>query len=86
MTHRLINLALFIGLVITLSYVGPALDDNSAEHEVAREELAKQNREERFATAAREICGQNAGWTVTQGNVLVCKTKRNKSTGQKVQL
>ena len=86
MTHRLLNIALFAFFLVSLAYLGPALDDNSAEHEVAREELAKQNREERFATAAREICGQNAGWTVTQGNVLVCKTKRNKSTGQKVQL
>ena len=85
MKHTAINIALFIGILAAMVGI-QAIDDNSAEHEVAREELAKQNREERFATAAREICGQNAGWTVTQGNVLVCKTKRNKSTGQKVQL
>jgi len=86
MTHRLLNIGPFAFFLVSLAYLGPALDDNSAEHEVAKQELAKQRQEERFSTAAREICGENAGWTVTQGNVLVCKTKRNHKTGKVAQL
>lgn len=85
MKHTLINIALFAGIVGCMVGI-QAIDDNSAEHEVAKQELAKQRQQERFSTAAREICGENAGWTVTQGNVLVCKTKRNHKTGQVAQL
>ena len=72
----------FLGL---LGFVGPALDveDHGYEHEVAREELAKEQRTARFEKAAREICGENASWALTSGkNEIVCKTKRGHKTGK----
>lgn len=69
---------LLMGFLGALGVVGPALDieDHGYEHEVAREELAKEQRTARFEKAAREICGENASWALTSGkNEIVCKTK-----------
>ena len=86
MKHTLINIALFCGIVGCMVGI-QAIDDNSAEHEVAKQELVKQNRPDRFEKAAREICGENAGWALTQGkNEIVCKTHRGHKTGRVAQL
>lgn len=71
---------LFIFLIFATSYIGPSLDDNGPEHEVAREELAKQQRYARFEKAAREICG-NSDWRLTDGkNEIVCLIRHSKKT------
>ena len=84
MTHRLINIALFVGILACM--FGIQVID-SQEHEVARQELAKQNKQERFERAAREVCGENSAYRLTnrQGEV-VCLTKRNHRTGKVAQL
>ena len=80
MKHTLINIALFCGIVGCMVGI-QAIDDNSAEHEVAKQELVKQNRQDRFEKAAREICGENAGWSLTTNqDAIVCKTKRGHKT------
>lgn len=86
MKHTLINIALFCGIVGCMVGI-QAIDDNSAEHEVAKQELVKQNRQDRFEKAAREICGENATYRLThkQGEI-VCLTKRNHKTGRVAQL
>lgn len=77
----ILMVGLFIGLIAATSYIGPALDDNGPEHEVAREELAKQQRDERFGKAAREICGPNSDYRLTnkQGEI-VCLIRHSKKT------
>jgi len=86
MKHTLINIALFCGIVGCMVGI-QAIDDNSAEHEVAKQELVKQNRQDRFEKAAREICGPNAGWSLTTNqDAIVCKTKRGHRTGKVAQL
>jgi hypothetical protein len=76
MKHSLINIALFVFIVGSMATI-QAVDDHGYEHEVAKQELAKQRREERMARAAREICGENAGWSLTTNkDAIVCKTKR----------
>jgi hypothetical protein len=87
MTHRLINLTLFVGLIVSLAYIGPSLDDNGPEHAIAVEELAKQRQQARFEKAAQEVCGPNASYRLThkQGEI-VCLTKRNHATGRVAQL
>ena len=83
MKHTLINVALFAGILAVMVGVQVVdATDNGPEHAVAKEEAAKQAREERFAKAAQEICGENAGYAITKGNVLVCKTKRGHKTGK----
>ena len=79
MKNTLINCALFAAIVATMFSI--QVIDNGAEHEVAAEELAKQNRQDRFERAAREICGENAGWSLTTNqDAIVCKTKRGHKT------
>lgn len=81
MRNTLIQISIFCALVTTMAYIGPQLDDHGPEHEVAVEELEKQNRQDRFERAAREICGENATWSLThvQGQI-VCKTRRGQKT------
>ena len=79
MKNTLINCALFAAIVATMFSI--QVIDNGAEHEVAAEELVKQNRQDRFEKAAREICGPNAGWSLTTNqDAIVCKTKRGHKT------
>lgn len=79
MKHTLINCALFAAIVATMFSI--QVIDNGAEHEAAAEELVKQNRQDRFEKAAREICGENAGWSLTTNqDAIVCKTKRGHKT------
>lgn len=86
MKHTLINIALFCGIVGCMVGI-QAIDDNSAEHEVAKQELAKQRQQERFEAAAQEVCGPNAGWSLTTNqDAIVCKTKRGHRTGKVAQL
>ena len=79
MKHTLINCALFAAIVATMFSI--QVIDNGAEHEVAVEELAKQAKQDRFDRAAREICGENATYSLThkQGEI-VCKTRRGQKT------
>lgn len=80
MKHTLINCALFAAIVATM-FSSIQVIDHGPEHEIAVEELAKQNRQDRFERAAREICGENAGWSLTTNqDAIVCKTKRGHKT------
>jgi hypothetical protein len=82
MRHTAINVALFCGILAAMVGI-QHLDSKGYEHEVAREEMAKQAREARFERAAREVCGENGSYTVTSGtNQIVCKTKRGHKTGR----
>ena len=81
------TLLLVVVACLLLSYLGPALDDHSAEMEVAREEMAKQRQQDRFERSAQQACGENASYRLThkQGEI-ICLTKRNRPTGRVAQL
>lgn len=68
-------------LVLLMAFVGPALDDNSAENIAAKQELASKHQQDRFERAAQEVCGPNAAFRLTQrqGEV-ICMTKRGHKT------
>ena len=86
MKHTLINIALFTVIVGAMLGI-QVIDDNGPEQEIAKQELAKQRRQERFEAAAREICGPNAGYSLTTTkDAIVCKTHRGHKTGKVAQL
>ena len=71
-----IMLLCFTGL---LAIVGPAIDDHSGEMAQADEIANQIKRERKEAMAARNICGENAGYQFN-GNSLQCFTHRGKPT------
>lgn len=78
MKHTAINVSLFLAVLGAMVGVQQLdIEDHGYEHQVAKEELAKQRREDRLAEAAREMCGPNGSWVLTQGkNEIVCKARR----------
>jgi len=69
----------WIGALIacaTLAYLGPTVLDRAA---TAQDEERRAAAEERFAKAARAICGENGAWT-REGNTLQCFTHRGHKT------
>ena len=62
--NTVINTALFCALIVAMVGI-QAIDDNSAEHEAARQELAQQRQQERFERAAQQVCGENASFRLT---------------------
>lgn len=80
MKNTVIQLAIFIGLVITMAYIGPKLDDNGPDHEVAKEELAKQRQQERFSRAASSMCGN--GYAVDAEGTVVCRVRKALKAGR----
>lgn len=72
---------LLIGLLGLLGFVGPALDDMGHEHEAAREELAKQQEQRRFAKAVTEMCG-NGAWFLDPDGSVVCQVRKALKAGR----
>lgn len=81
MKDSLTTALILMGILGLLGFVGPALDveDRGYENEVAREELGKQDAQDRFERAAQEVCGPNAAYsiTATAGEIL-CTTKKGR--------
>ena len=75
-----INTALFCG-ILAIMFGIQAIDDNSAEHEVAREELAKQRQQERCERAAREMCGNGIALVDGSGAVR-CEIRKALKAGR----
>ena len=70
-----VMLVCFAGL---LAFVGPAIDRSgeSAQADAAIDQIKREQREQ---MAARNICGENAGYQFN-GNALQCFTKRGAKT------
>lgn len=86
MKHHLINTALFCGIVAAMFGI-QLVDDRGYEHQVAREELAKQQRQERLLEVAKDVCGPGSGYRLTEGkNEIVCLTRRTGRTTKTAQL
>jgi len=78
--NSLINALLMVGFAILLSFVGPALDDNSKEHSTAKEAIEQQKKAQRFEKAAQAVCGTNAAFTDLGDGVIQCLTKKGRKT------
>lgn len=72
-------IGIFIFLILALSYVGPAIE-HGYEHEVAKEELAKQRQQERFSKAASSMCGN--GYAVDVEGAVVCRVRKALKAGR----
>ena len=66
--------AMLVFCIVTLAYIGPAIDDHSGES-AADDAIAQIRISERREAAARAVCGQNAGYQYT-GATLQCFTHR----------
>lgn len=58
------------------------LDDNSVEHSAAKDAIAQQQREQRFANAGKAMCGDNAAWVTVDENTIQCLTHKGRKTIQ----
>jgi hypothetical protein len=70
---------LAVFFVICLAYVGPNIDDHSAESAQAAEAIAQQRHEQRLTERGKAICGEGAAWQI-DGNTLQCFTHRGRKT------
>lgn len=69
-THRLLNIAVAIVLVLALAYFWPDADvAHSASQKAA---IAEQGEAFRLAKAAKEICKEKAAWTLIDSRVIQC--------------
>ena len=75
--NTIINTALFVFIVGATAWVGPALDEIDAKTQDAQQRIKHQQAEERRDRAAREICGENAGFSFDV-SVLTCFSKKGK--------
>lgn len=80
---------LTVSFAFVLCALGPLLDGHGEEQEQARaleDSIKQQEAQERFERRARMICGDNAGFKLTENaGEIVCLTKHGKARG-KVQL
>jgi hypothetical protein len=80
-TASAICLAIAFGLV--LGVVGPSIDDHGAEHAQAlalQDAIKASHAAERFADAARAVCGENGAWRNLGDGTVQCYTHRGAKT------
>lgn len=81
--------ALTLAAVLLLGWLGPALDDNSAERDQASalEHLQRQAAQrDRFERAAQRMCGPQSPWVEVSPGVIQCLTRHGKPTGRKTRI
>lgn len=76
-----INTLIFFFLVMSMGYLAPLLDDHGGEHEVAKQELAKQRQQDRFERVAREMCGNGVALVDPSGAV-ICEVRKALKAGK----
>ena len=80
----MIRTALFvIAAIVLLAYLGPALDDHSAEAAQADDLQSALNHaaeQQRFDRAAQALCGPQAAWQQLPDGSVQCKTKYGRPT------
>ena len=72
-------------ILVTLSYVGPAIDDNSddrAQADALQDAIKTSAAHDRFAKAAQALCGPNAGWAELPDGAVQCSTKQGHKTAR----
>ena len=78
--NTFINALLLVGMAIALSFVWPEMEDHHAENEQAKQALKDLRMQERFETAAQDVCGPNATWIDLGDNAIQCLSKHAKKT------
>ena len=75
--------ALVALFVVLLAIVGPTIDDHSAEQDQAlalQDAIKAEQAQERFAKAARDLCGENGAWRLIDARTVQCMTHRGAKT------
>lgn len=83
------TVALTLAAVLLLGWLGPALDDHSAERDeaAALEYLQRLDASrDRFERAAQRMCGPQAAWAEVGQGVIQCFTKRGRPVGRKARV
>lgn len=83
--HRALNwtIAGLIALLLSCSYLLDGPDDNHAEHAQAlslQDAIKSEAADARFARAAADICGENAGFSRIDASTIQCYTHKGKPT------
>ncbi len=82
------TLLLAMATITLLAWLGPAIDDHSAEQAQADDLQAAQQQadaQRRYEAAVQNVCGPNAAWMALQDGAIQCTTKRGTPT-RRVQL
>lgn len=75
--------ALALAALLLLCWVGPSLDDHSAEWDQAvtlQDAINAAIAQEKFAVAAQAVCGPQAAWQQLQDGSVMCRTKHGRPT------
>lgn len=75
--------ALALAALLVLCWLGPSLDDHSAEWDQAvtlQDAINEAIRQEKFAVAAQALCGPQAAWQQLSDGSVQCKTKHGRPT------
>jgi hypothetical protein len=79
-TATILMLALVLLFTVVLGYVGPAIDDHSAEYGAASDSIAQTRRDNHLAAAGKKVCGENAAVEDLGNGSIQCRTKRGFKT------
>ena len=88
--HRLVNLCLFLAIIAIYSLMANL--DGPSDHQAQADQLRnlqaiahQEAAQQRMATAAQAMCGDNAGWQLVDNATTVqCTTKRGFKTKKEV--
>lgn len=83
------NAVFVLAVVFLLSWLGPAIDDCSAERDQASamEYLQRQaGQRDRFERAAQRMCGPQSPWIEVSPGVIQCLTRHGKPAGRKARV
>lgn len=83
------TIALTAAFIAALSWLGPAIDDHSADFDVVRAVEDAQRAaaaRTRFERAAQGICGPQAAWEEVGNGVIQCFTRHGKPVGRKTRI
>lgn len=72
-----------VAMIALLGWLGPALDDNSAEFDQAADIEAARHQasaQARYDAAVQRLCGPNAAWRELADGEIQCETKRGTPT------
>jgi hypothetical protein len=73
-------LVLVMLFAVVLGYVGPAIDDNSAEFGAANDAIAQIKRDQRLAKVGKTICGDGAAFDDLGNGTIQCRLHSGRKT------
>lgn len=74
-----------VAIVMLLAWLGPALDDHSADYATAADLEAAQQQasaQARYDAAVQRLCGPNAAWMERADGAIQCTDKHGRRTRQ----